>query len=61
EVSRRQRQMCIRDRVRNIRKSISQTSWLQRLIDGGSMTDLYDVNVALVHGELYDFERGLYI
>ncbi|WP_265733872.1 hypothetical protein [Acinetobacter baumannii] len=42
-------------------KILSQTSRLQRLIEGGSMTDLYDVNVALLHGELYAFERSLHV
>ncbi len=39
--------------------TVSQASWLQRLIAGGSMTDLYHVNVALLHSEIYAFERGL--
>ncbi len=41
--------------------TVPQASWVQRLIAGGSMTDLYDVNVALLDGEVYAFERGLYV
>lgn len=41
--------------------TISQASWIQRHIAGGSMTDLYDVNVALLECDLYTFERGLYV
>lgn len=40
--------------------TVSQASRVQRHIAGGNMTDLYDVNVALLDGELYAFERGLY-
>lgn len=40
---------------------VSQASWFQRHIAGGSMTDLYDVNVALLDGELYAFERGIHV
>ncbi|SEO13152.1 hypothetical protein SAMN04487817_101552 [Acinetobacter sp. yr461] len=41
--------------------TVSQASWVQRLIAGGSMTDLYDVNVALLDGELYAFEGALHV
>ncbi|CAA0151092.1 hypothetical protein AB901B6_00143 [Acinetobacter baumannii] len=41
--------------------TVSQASWVQRHIAGGSMTDLYDVNVALLEGEFYAFERGLHV
>jgi len=41
--------------------TISQASWVQRLIAGGSMTDLYVVNVALLHSEFYAFERGIHV
>ena len=41
--------------------TVSQASRVQRHIAGGNMTDLYDVNVALLDGELYAFERGLYV
>lgn len=41
--------------------TISQASWIQRHIAGGSMTDLYDVNVALLDSELYAFERGMHV
>ena len=41
--------------------TVSQASRFQRLIAGGSMTDLYDVNVALLDGELYAFEGALHV
>lgn len=41
--------------------TVSQASWVQGLIAGGSMTDLYDVNVALFGSELYAFERAMYV
>lgn len=41
--------------------TVSQASRVQRLIAGGSMTDLYDVNVALLYGELYAFEGALHV
>ncbi len=41
--------------------TISEASWVQRHIAGGSMTDLYDVNVTLLESEIYAFERGLHV
>lgn len=41
--------------------AVSQASRVQRLIAGGGMTDLYDVNVALLHSEFYTFERSLHV
>ncbi len=41
--------------------TVPQASRVQRLIAGGSMIDLYDVNVALLGSELYAFERGLHV
>ena len=41
--------------------TVSQASWVQRLIAGGSMTDLYDVNVALLEGDHSAFERRLHV
>ncbi len=37
---------------------LSQASRVQRHIAGDGMTNLYDVNVALLEGELYAFERA---
>ncbi|YCO59254.1 Uncharacterized protein ACL9Z5_002535 [Acinetobacter calcoaceticus] len=41
--------------------AVSQASRVQRHIAGGSMTDLYDVNVALLESELNAFESGLHV
>lgn len=41
--------------------TVSQASRVQRLIAGGSMTDLYDVYVELLESEFNAFERGLHV
>ncbi len=41
--------------------TVSQASWFQRHIAGGSMSDLYDVNVALLESELNAFEGALHV
>lgn len=41
--------------------TVSQASWFQRHIAGGSMIDLYDINVAFLESELYAFERGIHV
>lgn len=37
---------------------VSQASRVQRHIAGGSVKDLYHVNVALLDSKLYAFKRG---